>query len=215
MLTIVVVVVVEPGGESPLLQPEDDAPDGVPASLPRSLVLAAFFLIRDRGGVLALGFGDAVAVAVAALELLGMLRRLESRAAAVALGRAAGLPFFGIRETMPVRNHVSGRLLVKPGQTMPAELQLPHIGVLPSQGESRRRHSQHCGPLEEIVILAGGSSCCGGLKASEKGFPGWRVRARPAFVPGFGINRRAALVLVPALWSWGGLRRWSRGVAFA
>lgn len=74
----------ESGGESPLLQPEDDAPEGVPASLPRSL-LAAFFLIRDRGGVgvLAINFGDGVI----ALEVLGVLRRFESRAA------AAGLPF--------------------------------------------------------------------------------------------------------------------------
>jgi hypothetical protein len=87
--------------------------------------------------VLAFACGDAVP----AVEELAMLRRLESRpeavAVAVALGRA-GLPFFGIREIMPVRSHVSGRLLVKPGQTMPAELQLPHIGVLPSHGESRR-----------------------------------------------------------------------------
>lgn len=72
---------------------------------------------------------------------------------------------------MPVRSHVSGRLLVKPGQTMPAELQLPHIGVLPSHGELRRRHSQHCCALEEIVIFAGGgSSCCGaggGIKRAK------------------------------------------------
>lgn len=77
---------------------------------------------------------------------------------------------------MPVRSHVSGRLFVKPGQTMPAELQLPHIGVLPSHGELRRRHSQHCGPLGEIVILAGGgSSYCGaggGIKRAR--VPGWR-----------------------------------------
>lgn len=81
----------ESGGESPLLQPEDDAPEGVPASLPRSL-LAAFLLTRDRGGVLVIDFGDGI-IALEVLEVLRELRRLESRAAAVAFGRAAGLPF--------------------------------------------------------------------------------------------------------------------------
>lgn len=90
LLATTIAFEVESGGESPLLQPEDDAPEGVPASLPRSLLAAAFFLIRDRGGgVLAIDFGDGVI----ALEELGVLRRLESRAAAVAFGRAAGLPF--------------------------------------------------------------------------------------------------------------------------
>lgn len=101
-----------------------------------------------------------------------------------------------------MRSHVSGRLLVKPGQTMPAELQLPHIGVFPSHGELRRRHSQHCGPLEEMVILAGGgSSYCGGAGGGIKRAkgPGMAGSNTAGLVPGF--NRRRALV--PALWSWG------------
>lgn len=73
LLATAVELELESGGESPLLQPEDDASEGVPASLPRSL-LAAFLLTRDRGGVLVIDFGDGIM----ALEVLRELRRLES-----------------------------------------------------------------------------------------------------------------------------------------
>lgn len=79
---------------------------------------------------------------------------------------------------------------------MPAELQLPHIGVFPSHGELRRRHSQHCGPLDEMVILAGGgSSYCGGAGGGIK-------RARG---PGMAGSSTAGLSLVST-----GDGRWSQ-----
>jgi predicted phage tail protein len=42
---------------------------------------------------------------------------------------------------------------------MPAALQLPQTGTLPSHGEPRRWHSQHCGLFDVIVGAAGCASC--------------------------------------------------------